>query len=267
MDVGAAGDVAYAAGHASFAARGRNPSLAFFAIEQAIWAVRFYEKNDATTLVDAVLDSIWEDLRGLIKLAKDEKWNDKTPVGMNVFGAMWVNPPKGWPKVRESPPSSKRRKPAAQVAIQELALPRDLVRFLQAGNNLTYDPGETECGLVALKPYTHLRPGLCRVSSEGTSVSSRDPHCGEDGDYLVRTVELIGDCDAYDPEGILTWFPDFRSYGCWDTDHHTALVFPKAKWTDIVADPALYLGAQWNGPSEFARHMSPWKHGKFKKRK
>ena len=142
-----------------------------------------------------------------------------------------------------------------------------MIEFLKTGESLQYDAESTEVGLIGLKPHTHLRLGEFQVESEGTPEHSKDPHRGKDGYYIVKAVDLIGECDAYDPDGILAWLPDFRCYGCWDIDHHTALVFPKAKWSDIVADPAEYLDAQWNGPSAVAKYLTPWKHGQFKARK
>jgi hypothetical protein len=265
-----AGYVAYAAAHASFAASRPGASHASFVIEEAMWAVHNFEKygkKSAPGVIQAALDAIWRDLRHLIKLTKAGQWTDKTPVDMTIFGPMWDVLPKQWPKVRKTPTTARRMKRSSDASVEKLKLPQDLVEFLKAGKALEYESDDAECGLVVLKLYVHLRLGECRVGSDGTSVHSKDPHRGEDGDYLVKAVELIGECDAYDPAGILTWFPDFRCYGCWDSDHHTALVFPKAKWTDIAADPAPYVGAQWNGPSDIAKHMTPWKHGEFKKRK
>ena len=264
-----AGYVAYAAAHASFAASGPEASHASFAIETAMRAVVYYEEfgeTPAPGVIKAALDAIWNDLRLLIRLAKVGKWNYKMPVSLDVFGPMWLKSPKHWPPTIKTRTPAKPKKQYSNSQAQKLGLPRDFVEFLRAGENLEYDPNDAECGLVVLKPYSHLRLGECRIRTDETSVNSRDPNRGKDGDYLVKAVELIGECDAYDPEGILTWFPDFRCYGCWDVDHHKALVFPKAKWLDIVENPAEFLSAQWNGPSDITKPMAPWKHRKFKAR-
>ena len=79
--------------------------------------------------------------------------------------------------------------------------------------------------------------------TEGTPVERKDPHWGEEGYYALRVVDLIGECDAYYPEGLLAWLCDYGAYGSWDADHHTAIAFPKASWSKIVADPAKYLDA------------------------
>jgi len=89
------------------------------------------------------------------------------------------------------------------------------------------------------------------------------------GVNLLRRARLVaptGRFIAYDPAGILAWFPEFRRYGSWDADHHTALTFPKTSWANIAADAAEYVGAQWNGPSDIAEPMMPWKHCRFKLR-
>jgi hypothetical protein len=266
IDVGAAGDIVFAAAHASFAARGPTADHALFVIEQAIHAVFGHEICEPRGFQKATLKAVWTDLRHLKSVSKTEGWDNKTPVPSDVFGPMWPNgPPQDWPAIVPPVRTPSSRKRTARPKVHRLGLPSDCVQFLQAGRNLEYDPSTAECGLVVLKPYTHLRPGECRIGTEGTVIHSRDPNRGKHGEYLVKTVELVGECDAYDPDGILTWFPDFRSFGCWDVDHHTALIFTNTKWSDIVESPAEYLSAQWSCP-EFAMPMAPWKHGKFEER-
>ncbi len=64
----------------------------------------------------------------------------------------------------------------------------------------------------------------------------------------MPAVNLIGEWDDYDG-GIhmLTWLPQTRQYGAWDSDHYSLTPFPAGTtWADIEADPERYLGAQWD---------------------
>ena len=65
-----AGYIAYAAGHASFAALKPKASSSPFVLKEALWAAYYYEKNCAVSgLVAAVADAVWNDLRVLMVLS------------------------------------------------------------------------------------------------------------------------------------------------------------------------------------------------------
>jgi hypothetical protein len=269
--VAPAGYVAYAAAHASFNARSTSARGVAFVIGEAMMAVHIYDSEcDASGVFPATADAVRGDLKLLIEASLMKHWDENTPVPPTFFGTMWPDgPPKSWPahSDRQFSPQVSRR--SCDFDVQQLGLPSDLVEFLQCGKRLEYDPSRTEARLVVLKPYSHLRPDQFYVTTEGTAVESQDPHGGEDGYYIVNAVDLVGECDNYDPVGILAWLPEFRCYGCWDIDHGKALVFPTAAWTDIVANPPKFIDAQWSYPSELAgiaEDMRPWEHSIFRLR-
>jgi hypothetical protein len=68
------------------------------------------------------------------------------------------------------------------------------------------------------------------------------------GIYQVPGVDLVASCTGdYDPEGLLVWFPEERSFGVADTDHELILLFgPEVSWPRITRSPARYINAQWD---------------------
>ena len=256
-----------AAAHVSFSGQQPSASGAQFALEQALWVVQYFEERHAATGArNAALKAIWSDFQKLKESSKREKWTDRISVAPDFFGPMWPDGlPRNWPAVVLTAPVVVAKRRCRHPTIEELGLPADLIAFLQRGRQLEFDHRETQIGLVRLKPLDHLRFDELTVTAEGTPMNRKDPHCGEDGCYILRVVDLIGESDSYSPEGLLAWFCDYRVYGSWDCDHHTAIAFPTASWSDIVADPVKYLDAQWHMDSKVAKYIEPWKHCEFKK--
>lgn len=267
IDVGAAGDVAYAAGHCCFAAQMLDASHAHFVLEKCRWAVRLFAiDHDAKELEAQFLAAMRDDLKSLAAACKREKWTDRSPVPPGFFGPMWPKRlPSKWPAITPQLTLSRPRRRTAIVTEQDL--PADLVAFLLAGRQLRFDHKKTEIGIVKLKPFDHLQFGAFTVTADDTPLEAKDPHRGEVGYYTLQVIDLIGESAAYSPEGLLAWFCDYEVFGSWDCDHHTALGFPDASWSDIVADPPQYLDAQWKSDESVAKYIVPWKHCKFAKRK
>ena len=143
-------------------------------------------------------------------------------------------------------------------------LPSDTENFLKRGKQLVYDEPNCEAGKVALKKYDELSLSEIYVDSEQSPIQNEDPHFGEAGYYVVRAVDLVSECLTYGAEGILVWLPDYKLFGTWDCDHWDILVFPEATWADIVANPALYLSAQWKPNLEIGNYLKPWPFCEFK---
>jgi hypothetical protein len=261
-------DVPYAASRVSFAGQESDASFAHEGLETAISAVFYFERaNRRKGLVKQVDRLIWDDFKLLEAAAKSGKWKGTTPVTPDVFGPMWPDgPPKGWPAMAARPVRAKKARPA-KTDLKELRLPKDLVAFLTAGKRLKYNASKAAVGPIELKPLDHLKLTAFEVSTEDTPAQEKDPNRGKRGHYVVRAVDLVAECDAYGPEGILAWLPDYKSFGTWDPDHLQLVVFPKATWSQIEKGPAKYLDAQWGDFEGFARHIEPWKHGTFQKAK
>jgi hypothetical protein len=150
---------------------------------------------------------------------------------------------------------------------EELNLPRDLVQFLEDGRQLTYDSSLCECGLVRLLPLNQLVVEEFYVDSEGGVLEAIDPHRGEKGYYRVTAVDLVADCEGYDPKGILIWLPELELFGTWDIDHWDMLVFPGVTWKDIAANPERYLNAQWYPTEVDHELLKLWSSYPFHSRK
>jgi hypothetical protein len=139
-------------------------------------------------------------------------------------------------------------------------LPPDAVEFLRRGGQLDYDPSLCEPGEVTLKRLEQLELGEVWV---GTDMDG-DPNEGQDGYYAIPAVSLIAECEGYDPEFILLWLPNEKLFGAWDNDHWKLDVFHGCSWSDIVAQPEIYLNAQWDPASGVGTPFSPWLHYELK---
>ena len=259
--------VPYAASRVAFAGLENDASFAHEGIEEALHAVFYFERaNRRKGLVKQVAQLIRDDFKHLQGAAKDGKWTGTTPVMSDAFGPIWPEgPPKGWPTMVAMPRQTKKAEPAKADA-KELCLPRDLVAFLTAGKRLKYNTTTSEVGPIVLKPLDHLRLSEFEASTDDTPAHESDPNRGKPGHYLIRAVDIVAECDAYGPDGILAWLPDYRCFGQWDSDHQRVIVFPKTTWSEIVAKPARYLDAQWGDFEDFGRYIEPWTHGTFKRR-
>lgn len=116
-----------------------------------------------------------------------------------------------------------------------MELPKDLVEFLNAGNQLNYNFGEAEVGRVLLLSADEIHAGVIWLEPEDES----------DCYYEIPAVNLVKDCNGYDPEFILLWLPNEKVFGAWDCDHWVLTIFPKCSWSDIANNPLPYLNAQW----------------------
>lgn len=148
--------------------------------------------------------------------------------------------------------------------MQDFGLPKETIAYLKAGKQFHYNPSQCEAGSVKLKTYSELETSEIWVNSYQSPIFDDDPHAGEDGYYIVQSVDLVSECEAYGAEGILIWLPDYQMFGQWDCDHWDVVIFPETKWEDIVADPAIYLGAQWEANSKVGQYLKPWDKCEFK---
>jgi hypothetical protein len=255
----------YAAARVSFAGRESKPSFADSGLYMALSAVRSFERaSKRSGLMELFARLIWEDFKFAEASAKSGKWKSTTPVPADVFGPLWPDgPPEGWPV--NAPPVLKPKARPAGIDVKELRLPRDLVAFLKEGKRLKYNASKSEVGPIVLKPLDHLRLSQFEANTEGTPAHEKDPNRGKPGHYLIRAVDLVAECDAYGPDGIFAWLPDYKCFGQWDPDHQQVIVFPKTTWSEIVAKPARYLDAQWTDFEDIGRYIEPWKHGTFQK--
>ena len=145
-----------------------------------------------------------------------------------------------------------------------MLFPKDFVEYMTSGKKLEYDADGCEPGQITLMPFDKLSLGEVYIDSEGAPFAKKDPHVKERGYYSVPAVNLVADCDGYDPEGILIWLPDQKVFGTWDIDHWDVLVFPDVTWSDIVSDPAKYVNAQWEPDDVECEYLEPFPKYPFK---
>jgi hypothetical protein len=137
-------------------------------------------------------------------------------------------------------------------------LPDDLIAFLREGRRLEYDAQKCEAGRLTLVPLGKHALGEVWVNPKIHPLAERDPHAGENGYYAVPAVNLIADCEGYDPESLLLWLPGSHVYGTWDCDHWELRVFPRVTWTQIASSPLQYINAQWSLDTVENEMPVPW---------
>jgi hypothetical protein len=139
-------------------------------------------------------------------------------------------------------------------------LPDETIEFLKAGRQFEYDHRTIEAGEVRLKRLGDLTDGEVWIDTGMPG----DPHAKERGYYAIPAVSLTSECKSYNPEFILWWLPRERLFGTWDCDHWVLKVFRSAGWSDIVANPAAYLNAQWDFQDTLGSQFVPWPQYAFK---
>lgn len=145
----------------------------------------------------------------------------------------------------------------------ELALPSDLVEFLESGKQLEYVAADCEAGQVTLMPLAELKLQRFPVETGTLTVFKQDPHYPERNSYLVLGVDLVNDCTGgYEPTALLLWLPVELRYGIWDSSHCGIRMFgADVTWQHIAAAPAHHINAGWTGMDPKASPMEdlvPW---------
>ncbi|WP_160153569.1 hypothetical protein [Microbulbifer sp. ALW1] len=138
-------------------------------------------------------------------------------------------------------------------------LPQELKDFLSNDSQLKYDFSESECGAIRLLSLNQLREDAIDVEMAECFYSSEEQHqCGPWGKYQIKVVNLVASCDGYTSEYILLFIPKENVFGAYDADHSSLIIFPNAKWADIVKSPLNYINAQWDGVDGiFAQEFDP----------
>ena len=148
---------------------------------------------------------------------------------------------------------------AANNLPPEINLPAELIEFLDKGKQLSYDQSSCEPGKVILRQNSELTIRSAWIEpSELSSYAVWNPHQGQDGYYEVPCVSLTKEAEGYNPDGILIWIPKLKLFATCDAGHGIVWLFPMATWMSIIADPAVYLGAQWNINPEIQALLVPW---------
>ena len=137
-------------------------------------------------------------------------------------------------------------------------LPDDLSQFLQSGRQLDFGGLRCETGQIRLNTIPDLQVSTFHLQTYATPLQKEDPHKDDGEFYLIPAVSLVAECENYEPEFLLLWLPDEGLFGAGDEEHGHLLVFPGATWTDIVANPVLYLEAQWNLENGTGVYLRPW---------
>ncbi|MDC7126829.1 MAG: hypothetical protein PQJ46_14755, partial [Spirochaetales bacterium] len=111
-------------------------------------------------------------------------------------------------------------------------IPNDLIEYLKSSSNKKYETKEAgpfefinqddiELHLIP----TDIDNSESFENDEVIYGNENDPHYKEMGCYLVKCINLVKDCEYYDPFGLLIWLPDYKCYGIWDNSHFVVYKF------------------------------------------
>lgn len=145
-----------------------------------------------------------------------------------------------------------------------MRFPIDLMQFLEQGKQLEYAIEACDAGRVELVSAAGLTLSTVYFSGVEVSDLEADPNEGLAGHYVGECINLIYDCDNFDPSFLLCWYPSLNLYGSYNEDNETGIVFPNTDWARIVSDPVRYLNASWLDDTmlaemgHFAVPILPW---------
>jgi len=248
-------DVPNAASRVAFACSESQPMFASEGLEDAQRAANYFERVTNHPCVRVFTQLIRDEFALLLQVCKQEKWKKDTPVPEDLLGPLWPEgSPPGWPAPA---PSRKKAVPLKPLDLKPLKLPRELVAFFKSGKRLKYAAAKTEVGPVVLHPLEHLELRTFEVERSDAAATGRSSKGKKPKRLVVNAVDLVAECDAYGPDGILAWLPVQKCFAQWDPDHLQLFTFPGTKWSDIVAKPAKYLDALWNDHADIARPYEP----------
>ena len=136
-----------------------------------------------------------------------------------------------------------------------MEIPEDLKAFLARGDQLFYDYSKAEPEKIELCSLNELSTGVIWLAPE-------DEYA--DGYHEIPALNLVSNCETYEPDYILLWLPNEKLYGAWDCDHWQLTVFKDTTWTDIVKNPLPYINAQWYPGKGYGQLYRPYSKYPFK---
>ncbi len=142
-------------------------------------------------------------------------------------------------------------------------IPEDLRNFLgiNAGRRIVFNRAmQPDMEVDSLEFYAPNDVKLCSFTLDTFDYHLNHNEPGDDPKlrYDIEGVDLVRDCDHYEPEGILIYFPAFQEYGCWDCDHLIITMYPKVSWREIELRLAEYINAQWYPDLVTQYLLRPW---------
>lgn len=142
---------------------------------------------------------------------------------------------------------------------KQLRIPADLRRYLSDPNSkrkFTFTSGEIrKCTLKELAELSESTFDVVEPDAPGVRRRKRS----EIVRHEFTGIDLIKECNSYQPEGILVWLLELGMYGSWDCDHHTIRIFPHADWSEICNYMRRYVNDQWcPGIAPLSSELRPW---------
>jgi hypothetical protein len=141
-------------------------------------------------------------------------------------------------------------------------IPEDLRNFLSAHEDreITFDRAvnrSMEVDTLEFYGPSSVKLGSFTLYTHEYYLNHNEPGNDPRLQYNIEGIDLIQDCNSYDPQGILIYFPTLQEYGCED-GHGVIMMYPKIVWPAIEARLADYVNAQWY--PDLVEHylLRPW---------
>jgi hypothetical protein len=135
-------------------------------------------------------------------------------------------------------------------------LPEDLCSDLASGFQFDCNFDSSEIGKTELFSLSELTLSNAPLNPQ-VEVCEHDEYYDLNGHYLVPTYNLAKKNEDYDAEGLLAYFPTFKKFGFYDTEHDAVKILKNKTWSEIKKSPIQILELQW----EDSRHTfepCPW---------
>ena len=142
-------------------------------------------------------------------------------------------------------------------------IPENLIQFLEKHSKDRIECDPTVKGNVEVDWFTTFSPEEIRLNTFEIDTYEYYLNHGEPGKdpelkYGITGIDLIKDCKAYDPEGVLIYFPQFSEFGSWDCDHLIITLYPNASWETIRESLFIYVNGQWYPDRVNHKLLRPW---------
>lgn len=133
--------------------------------------------------------------------------------------------------------------------MSNIDLPPDLVAFLSGDRVLECDFTSCEIGEFSFHPLQDVhcvQLNICGSPDENTTAY-----------YAIHGFDLLARCSGYNPAEMFVFLPDLDTYGSFDCDHESLIVFRELTITQFLADPVRYINAIWGPDPEIADIIDP----------
>lgn len=142
-----------------------------------------------------------------------------------------------------------------------MSIPQDLLKFLSQPENrrLTLTEGEVRQIELFAPEELHVQKFIV----DGNELYLNGPLTSDPNEQReYEGYSLVKNCNDYNSDGVLVWFPEFQSFGTADCGHGRILLYHGVAWSSICRNPTWYFNGQWYPDRVKHEEVNPWKQKK-----